>query len=132
MYRLLTGMIMSEDTQRYTAFAGSHLLASGELADVARAVRAAIRGGEQEAMLVFDDVTGRVVDIDMRDTAEDVAPDGAGGAASAGGDGEAPRRGRGRPKLGVVAGEVTLLPRHWEWLKSQPGGASVAIRKLVD
>ena len=41
-------------------------------------------------------------------------------------------RGRGRPKLGVVAREVTLLPRHWEWLGAQPGGASVALRKLVD
>ena len=41
-------------------------------------------------------------------------------------------RGRGRPKLGVVAREVTLLPRHWEWLNAQPGGASVALRKLVD
>src|SRR5258708_22436130 len=42
------------------------------------------------------------------------------------------RRGRGRPRLGVVAREVTLLPRHWQWLSTQPGGASVAIRKLVE
>ena len=41
-------------------------------------------------------------------------------------------RGRGRPKLGVVAREITLLPRHWEWLGTQPGGASVALRKLVE
>ena len=41
-------------------------------------------------------------------------------------------RGPGRPKLGVVAREVTLLPRHWEWLAQQSGGASVALRKLVD
>ncbi|MGH8444214.1 MAG: DUF2239 family protein, partial [Solimonas sp.] len=45
--------------------------------------------------------------------------------------GEEPR-GRGRPKLGVVAREVTLLPRHWDWLATQPGGASVALRKLVE
>jgi len=25
-----------------------------------------------------------------------------------------------------------LLPRHWEWLDGQPGGASVALRKLVE
>jgi hypothetical protein len=43
-----------------------------------------------------------------------------------------PRRGPGRPRLGVVAREVTLLPGHWEWLASQPGGASVALRRLVD
>jgi hypothetical protein len=41
-------------------------------------------------------------------------------------------RGPGRPKLGVTAREVTLLPRHWEWLNAQPGGASVALRKLVE
>ena len=41
-------------------------------------------------------------------------------------------RGPGRPKLGVTAREVTLLPRHWEWLAAQPGGASVALRKLVE
>jgi len=34
--------------------------------------------------------------------------------------------------LGVVGREVTLLPRHWEWLNAQPGGASVALRKLVE
>ncbi|WP_444930084.1 DUF2239 family protein [Microbulbifer sp. SSSA002] len=39
---------------------------------------------------------------------------------------------RGRPKLGVTSGEVTLLPRHWEWLRQQPGGASVTLRKLVE
>jgi len=45
---------------------------------------------------------------------------------------DAAPKGRGRPKLGVVAREVTLLPRHWEWLNSQPGGASVALRRLVE
>ena len=39
---------------------------------------------------------------------------------------------RGRPKLGVKAKEVTLLPRHWEWLSTQKGGASSALRRLVD
>ncbi|OZA80746.1 MAG: hypothetical protein B7X77_02015 [Caulobacter sp. 39-67-4] len=46
-------------------------------------------------------------------------------------DAAAPR-GRGRPRLGVVSREVTLLPRHWDWLAAQPGGASVALRKLVE
>ena len=27
---------------------------------------------------------------------------------------------------------MTLFPRHWEWLSGQPGGASVALRKLVE
>jgi hypothetical protein len=43
-----------------------------------------------------------------------------------------PARAVGRPKLGVTAREVTLLPRHWEWLAAQPGGASVTLRKLVE
>ena len=71
-------------------------------------------------ILVFDDATGRVVDVDLRALQQPAAP-----AADK-------SRGRGRPKLGVVAREVTLLPRHWEWLNSQSGGASVALRKLVD
>ena len=41
-------------------------------------------------------------------------------------------RGPGRPKLGVVAREITLLARHWDYLTRQPGGASVTLRKLVD
>jgi len=32
----------------------------------------------------------------------------------------------------VVAREVTLLPRHWQWLAAQPGGASAALRRLVE
>ncbi|HEU4560633.1 MAG TPA: DUF2239 family protein [Longimicrobium sp.] len=121
---------MNESQPRYTAFAGQRQLASGDLAVVAAEVREALRGGEDAAVLVFDNDTGRVVDLDVHV--------GAGSApeptrdASASAMGGAPRRGRGRPPLGVVAGEVTLLPRHWEWLKSQPGGASVAIRKLVE
>lgn len=38
----------------------------------------------------------------------------------------------GRPRLGVVAREVTLLPRHWEWLETQPSGPSAALRRLVE
>jgi len=129
MYRLLSGMTMNETTPRYTAFAGQRILAYGDLPVVAAEVREALRGGEDAAVLVFDDETGRVVDLDLRAGAY-TSPPSADGAAAATDD--APRRGPGRPKLGVVAGEVTLLPRHWEWLKSQPGGASVAIRKLVD
>ena len=73
--------------------------------------------------LVFDDSTGRPIDIDTRGTIHEVPlPE------------ETPSepRGRGRPRLGVVPREVTLLPRHWDWLGSQPGGTSVALRKLVD
>ena len=120
----------------FTAFAGQRWLASGPLAEVAMAVLKASRSGAAEPILIFDDSTGHAVDVDLRGTAQDVAarlpqpdPDSASPAA---GPAAPEARGRGRPRLGVVAREVTLLPRHWEWLGSQPGGASVALRKLVE
>ena len=110
-----------------TAFAGLRKLAQGALIDVALAVKAA-ETQEPEAVLVFDDATGRVLDLDLRgSTAEIVAR-----LARPGGTEVEPARGRGRPKLGVVPREVTLLPRHWDWLAQQPGGASGALRRLVD
>ena len=110
-----------------TAFAGLRKLAQGALIDVALVVKAA-ETQEPDAVLVFDDATGRVLDLDLRgSTAEIVAR-----LARPGGTEAEPARGRGRPKLGVVPREVTLLPRHWDWLANQPGGASVALRKLVE
>ena len=117
----------------FTAFQGPRRLASGPAGEVALVVkRVATR--PDEPIIIFEDATGRSIDFDLRggdrevlarlaklipppveETAQPTEP-----------------RGRGRPKLGVVAREVTLLPRHWEWLGAQPGGASVALRKLVD
>ncbi len=102
--------------------------------------------GTTEALLTFDDVTGRVIDLDLRGTETDVTarlsmpvfpqvPRSGTEMASELGTGRKPSamlRGRGRPKLGVVAREVTLLPRHWDWLGSQPGGASITLRRLVE
>jgi hypothetical protein len=120
-----------------TAFEGSRLLSAGPLAEVALAVRRAAGRGTGAAILVFDDATGGVVDLDLRGSDDDVlarlAP--AGGATAAPPEPEPAagrRRGRGRPRLGVVPREVTLLPRHWEWLAAQPGGASVTLRRLVE
>lgn len=117
----------------YTAFLGHSRLASGSLAAVARQSKTHADTDPGASILVYDDETGRPVDIDYRGTiddvlarlapADDVVPDVP--AADA-------RRGPGRPRLGVVAREVTLLPRHWEWLGAQPGGASVALRRLVE
>ncbi len=113
-----------------TAFAGSKRIASGEPIGVALAVKAAMAGGESGAILIFDNATSRLVEFDLRGTDQEIAarlaPDAHGMKP------ELPVRGPGRPKLGVIAREVTLLPRHWEWLGAQPGGASVAIRKLVE
>ncbi|ANN76619.1 DUF2239 family protein [Bordetella flabilis] len=112
-----------------TAFARHRRLASGPLPDVALAVKAALEGdpAAPDSVLTFDDSTGRVVDLDLRGSRDDVLARLAADPPA----GEAPR-GRGRPRLGVVAREVTLLPRHWEWLNAQAGGASVALRKLVE
>ncbi len=111
-----------------TAFDGARRLASGPLIDVAMAVKAANAAGAEGPLLAFDDATGAVIDLDLRGSRAEVAAR----LAAAAGEPPAPPRGRGRPKLGVVAREVTLLPRHWEWLATQPGGASVALRRLVD
>lgn len=110
-------------TARCAAFAGSRLIASGELEKVALEVKRLIDAGEQGTILIFDETTSEQIEVDFRGSAAEVA-----GRLAAP---EPPRR-PGRPKLGVVAREVTLLPRHWEWLNAQPGGASVALRKVVE
>ncbi|MBR8127163.1 DUF2239 family protein [Burkholderia multivorans] len=124
----------------YTAFDGHRRIASGPLATVALAVKRIAGDGMAGTVLIFDDATGRSIDLDLRGTADEVharyappARDVAQDAGTAGDPaGAAEQRGRGRPKLGVVSREVTLLPRHWDWLAAQPGGASVALRKLVE
>lgn len=130
-------------TKPCTAFTGRRLLISGSLADVALAV--ARSAGAADAVLVFDDATGDVVDLDLRGSDAEILlrlsepprsfvgryrPEaGATACAGAAADGQ---KTRGRPRLGVVAREVTLLPRQWEWLAHQPGGASAALRRLVE
>jgi hypothetical protein len=116
----------------YTAFRGSTLIHHGKLADVALAIKSISSEAHPEGVLIFDNATGSVVDVDFRGNAEEVLarlpaePNTQEEAVE-----EVPR-GPGRPRLGVVAKEVTLLPRHWEWLSAQSGGASVALRKLVE
>jgi hypothetical protein len=114
---------MDESSGLYTAFDGHRRLASGSLAEVALAVKRALEARSAGPVFAYDDTTGQLVDIDTRGSESDVL-------ARLEPSPEA--RGPGRPKLGVVAREVTLLPRHWEWLNEQPGGASVALRKLVE
>lgn len=130
-------------TKPCTAFTGQRSLVSGPLAEVALAV--ARSADPAHAVLVFDDATGRVVDLDLRGSDAEIVErlsvpprpqvgrhrPRAGESSDADGE-EDGQRGRGRPKLGVVAREVTLLPRQWEWLATQPGGASATLRRLVD
>ena len=126
---------MADKTRpHFTAFIGPQRLAAGPLADVAIAVMQASRRPAAPPIIIFSDATGQPIDLDLRGTERDVIarlPQPA-SSPEAEGTASAEPRGRGRPKLGVVAREVTLLPRHWEWLGAQPGGASVALRKLVE
>jgi hypothetical protein len=119
----------------FTAFIGPKRLACGPLADVALAIKKSTTPAGQQPILVFDDTSGRSVDLDLRGTDEEILarlPASSRETVTTETSLTAEPRGRGRPKLGVVAREVTLLPRHWDWLASQPGGASVALRKLVE
>ncbi len=108
-------------TPTLTAFVDGVRIASGEAAQIAAVLRARAEIPEAPPILLSD-ADGRSVDIDLRaspetPTAEETPP---------------VRPTRGRPRLGVVPREVTLLPRHWDWLAAQPGGASAALRRLVD
>jgi hypothetical protein len=111
--------------KHYTAFVGTRMLASGAPHEVALAIKRRAARGAVRQPLVFDNATGRQIDLDLGGSDDEIMDRYEDRATPA----MAPR---GRPRLGVVAREVTLLPRHWEWLDSQPGGASVALRRLVD
>jgi hypothetical protein len=123
----------------YTSFNGRRRLVAGPLPQVALAVAQAGKAGSHGPILVFNDSTGELTDLDLRGSDQDILARLSAGAPAAPAAGSqasdaatAEPRGRGRPKLGVVPREVTLLPRHWEWLQQQPGGTSVALRKLVE
>ncbi len=115
-----------------TAFVDQRRIASGPLPDVARQAKLAFDRDRWAQVLIFDDVSSEAIEVDFRGTADDVVRRLAPGGAAVEASEVVEARRPGRPRLGVVAREVTLLPRHWEWLASQPGGASVALRKLVE
>ena len=111
---------MSTEPSSFTVFAGFRQIARGTRGEVIAELR---RRADTDPVFVFDDRTGEPIDLDLRDGAPAIAETAAG---------DPPARSVGRPKLGVVPREVTLLPRHWDWLNRQPGGASVVLRKLVE
>ena len=128
---------------RFIAFEGETLIADGNQLEVAlrlkkQGAEPALRRGE---VLIFAGADGRQIDLHLSGSESDIerryggatesaAPIvGIGGKAAAAG---AEKKTRGRPKLGVIGREVTLLPRHWAWLDTQRGGASATLRRLVD
>lgn len=114
----------------WIAFAGAKNIASGPPQSVVTRVKGFIEKNSEASVLIFDAVTSEAIEIDLRGPLSEVLgrlP----GAPTLVPQSPASRP-AGRPRLGVIAREVTLLPRHWEWLASQPGGASVALRKLVE
>jgi hypothetical protein len=104
------------ETHTYSAFAGDALIATGALDTLLPKLKARFDRSPGDLFAVFEDHTGRQIDFDLRGTPQETTP----------------RVGPGRPRLGVSAREVTLLPQHWAWLEQQPNGASAALRRLVD
>jgi len=128
---------MENTSSLFIAFDGCRRIASGPLPEVALAFKARAESDPFARLLMFNARTSEQVDFDYRGSADEVlrrlAPLMEADVAEASTDASSAESGRrGRPRLGVVAREVTLLPRHWEWLGRQPGGASVALRKLVE
>jgi hypothetical protein len=108
---------------RHAAFEGTHLIARGPLKTVLAAVLTTLEAQPAKSVLIFNEETGKQIDFDLRGTLEDVMQRIEPAAGT---------RAIGRPKLGVVSREVTLLPRHWAWLDQQRGGASATLRGLVE
>lgn len=138
---------MAPDLSRQCrAFAGTQQIASGVLVEVAARAKAFVDEDPQARLLVFDDETGATIELDLRGSPEDAlarlgapVPNRPGNRSFPGRPAEPAGTGkaaappsRGRPRLGVIGREVTLLPRHWTWLNEQPGGASAALRRLVE
>jgi|SaaInlV_200m_DNA_6_1039755.scaffolds.fasta_scaffold02594_5 hypothetical protein len=127
-------------TDKYYAFRAQELLASGPLQEIAVDIKNQLNQSAKESISFFNLRNGKQIDLDLSGSESDVrqrygATETAGGKEDAGSEAAKnpmPKKGRGRPKLGVIGREVTLLPRHWEWLDTQRGGASAALRRLIE
>lgn len=106
----------------YVAFVGPRRVASGGMGDILPGLKERFEKDASELVLIFEVETGRQLDVDLRGSLEEVLERYVPGAS----------KGPGRPKLGVTSREVSLLPRHWDWLEEQPNGASAALRRLVE
>lgn len=107
----------------FTAFAGTTRLVTAPLSEMLRTVKGFLDGEGSQRLLIFDDSRGEQVDFDFSGNLDEVL---------ARVIGKEQKRAPGRPRLGVVGREISLLPRHWEWLDRQPQSASATIRRLID
>jgi hypothetical protein len=117
----------TQDT--YTAFEGGHRLFQGPLQEVVLKIKKRLGKAENSSILIFSDITGKTMDFNFHGSEGDVLKRLEVYVST---ENNKETSGPGRPKLGVVSREVSLLPRHWEWLATQPGGASATLRKLIE
>lgn len=120
---------MSTTPASFVLFLGPKRLLRGSLAQVALAAKTQQDLQPAQRIALFDERDGAAFDVDLRGTEDEILTR---LAAHPLAEPAAPKPGPGRPKLGVVSREISLLPRHWQWLRGQRGGASAALRKLVD
>jgi hypothetical protein len=111
------------------AFDGSKKITSGTLLEVAGKVKQYLQKESEASVLIFDSQSSAPIEINFRGSMENVLKR---LKEETGAESSSKPAGPGRPKLGVVSREVSLLPRHWDWLALQPGGASNALRRLVE
>lgn len=119
-------------SRTFVAFNGERCIGAGTLRTVALHAKEAADADRGAPVMLVDAVTSEPIDLDLRGTVDDVLARLPEDVVATSPVDEPTKPGRGRPRLGVVAREVTLLPRHWEWLAEQPGGASVSLRRLVE
>ncbi len=122
----------NSEVPAFICFDGCRKVSAGNLPEVAERAKKYLDKNKNASLLVFDNLAGALVELDMRGTAQEVKRRVLGEMARETAEQTPKPVTRGRPKLGVVSKEITLLPRHWQWLAEQPGGASVTLRKLVE
>jgi hypothetical protein len=114
------------DEPKFTVFLGNRCLLTAPLREILVSTKERFDRDPGENLLIFEERTGRQVDFDLRGSLEQVL------ARAVRDVPETTKAGPGRPKLGVVSREISLMPRHWEWLEQQPNGISAAVRRLVE
>ncbi len=112
-----------KDSERYSTFSGFRNIATGDLEEIIERTYDFLRNNEQQSILIFDNKTGKQIDFNFDGTLQEVMQNNLP---------PEPKKGPGRPRLGVVNGEISLLPRHWEWLQQQPQNASASLRRLIE